>query len=43
MAPPPGAIFASALPANCEAITGCQRALRSDSSWSAHKQNSAAA
>ena len=42
IAPPPGATLASALPASCDAITGCQRALRSDSSWSAHRQNSAA-
>ena len=42
IAPPPGAILARALPASCEAITGCQRALRNDSSWSAHRQNSAA-
>jgi len=42
IAPPPGATLASALPASCEAITGCQRALRNDSSCSAHRQNSAA-
>ena len=43
MAPPPGAIFASALPASCEAITGCQRALRSDSGCSALAEQRAAA
>ena len=41
IAPPPGAILASALPASCDAITGCQRPSWSDRSWSTQRQNSA--
>ena len=42
IAPPPGAIFASALPASCDAITGCQRAPCIDSRWTIHRQASVA-
>src|SRR4051794_21645148 len=36
MAPPPGAIFDSALPASWDVITGRQRCARSATCWSAH-------
>src|SRR5262249_17673001 len=37
-APPPGAIFASALPASWEVITGRQWVARRATCWSAHRQ-----